>query len=396
MTKLNILMSTLGFYPASAWGGPVKIVHQNGRELMRRGHNVTIYCTNLLNKHKRIAPGTFERNIDGLRVVYFNTWNFAWWPGTLGPILLPDLPGYLRKEITTFDIVHINGYRNFMNLPIARAARSKGIPFVLQPHGAMQLIVNSIFVKQIYDRFWGNQELSGVGMILAGQQSEAEQAIKYGIPPERIRLIHNGVDLADRNKFPTSGLFRRRINIPDDKPLILFLGRINRKKGTDMLVHAFNTLKVKDAFLAIVGPDDGQLDEVQNLITSYGLEDRVFLPGLLIGEEVYAAYQDADVFVLPCRTDTYPMAIIEACLAGKPMVVTNGLEIADLLRDRVALVTNFDPEEFAEAIARILTDHSLYESLRSNCDALMQDTFSIKAVGDQLENIYFELKSGCL
>jgi hypothetical protein len=53
---MNILQVTLGFYPAQAWGGPVKIVHQNSRELVRRGHQVTIYCTNLLDKKNKIIP----------------------------------------------------------------------------------------------------------------------------------------------------------------------------------------------------------------------------------------------------------------------------------------------------------------------------------------------------
>jgi hypothetical protein len=117
---VHILHVTLGFYPALHWGGPAKIVYQNGRELVRRGHRVTIYCTNLLNKKNRMHPRTLERQMDGMHIVYFNTWNISWWPGTLGPIWLPELRAYLKREISKFDIVHLNGYRSPMMLLVAK------------------------------------------------------------------------------------------------------------------------------------------------------------------------------------------------------------------------------------------------------------------------------------
>ncbi|MBK8934855.1 MAG: glycosyltransferase [Chloroflexi bacterium] len=125
---MKILHITLGFYPATAWGGPIKIVYQNSQELVRRGHEVTVYCTNLFDKHRVIAPGTFERYVDGLRVVYFHTWRLTRWPGTLGPIWLPDLKSYLARELPTFDLIHLNGYRSLMILPVVELAEKMGFP----------------------------------------------------------------------------------------------------------------------------------------------------------------------------------------------------------------------------------------------------------------------------
>jgi glycosyltransferase involved in cell wall biosynthesis len=143
-----------------------------------------------------------------------------------------------------------------------------------------------------------------------------------------------------------------------------------------------------DAQLAIVGPDDGQLAEVETLIHQYGLGDRVILPGLLSGPDVFAAFQDADLFVLPCRADTFPVTIMEACLVGTPMVVTDRCEIAHLVRGRVADVVPFDPDAFAGAIKGLLTNEERYRRYRENCQALVADTFSIKAVVDRLELVY--------
>ncbi len=258
-------MVTLGFSPATAWGGPVKLVHQNAIELICRGHQVTVYCSNLLDKHHKIQPGTFENSVDGIRVVYFNTWNIPSWPGTLGPIWLPDLPRYIKREIYSYDIVHINGYRNFINLPVILAARKMKIPIIMQPHGGLPRIINSFFLKRLYDTVFGKIELNDLTALIAGQESEVRQAIAQGVDSEIIEIINNGIDISALNKEPDSISFRKKIGLDSNIPLVLFLGRINRKKGTDMLVEAFSILKDDDVFLAIVGPDDGQLEEAEDV-----------------------------------------------------------------------------------------------------------------------------------
>ncbi len=385
---MNILQVTLGFYPAQGWGGPVKVVHQNGRELVRRGHNVTVYCTNLVNKREKLQPHTFEREMDGMRIVYINAWNLPWWPGTLGPIWLPELPGILKRELSQFDVVHINGYRSPMVLPITQAARRAGIPIITQPHGALPVIVNSQGLKRLYDRFFGRMELDGISALLALQESERQQALAHGISPDRIRILPNGIDPAEREHLPPPGVMRHRWNLPPDAPVILFLGRINKKKGPDMLVEAFARLKNQDAHLVIAGPDDGMLDEVRALIIQHRLEARVRLPGLLSGPDVLAAFQDSDLFVLPCRTDTFPVVIMEACLMSTPMLITDTCEIAPLVQGRIGDVAPFDAQRFAQAMDNLLADRTKYETYRANCAQALADTFSIQAVVDQLEQIY--------
>ncbi len=144
----------------------------------------------------------------------------------------------------------------------------------------------------------------------------------------------------------------------------------------------------RSAHLIIAGPDDGQLAEVQSLIQKYGLKERVSLPGLVTGHEVLAAFRDSDLFVLPCRADTFPVVMMESCLAGTPMVITDRCEIAHLVKDRVSEVVPFDAGLFAQAIDTLLADRQKYGQYKANCSQIIADTFSIQAVADQLETIY--------
>jgi len=386
-SSMRILHVTLGFPPAVAWGGPVKIVQANVEELAHRGHHLTVFCTNLLDKQSKIQHGTFERQINGIRVVYFDTWHLPWWPGTLGPVWLPDLPNYLQRELDTFDVIHLNGYRNLMNIPVAKVAWKNNKPLLMQPHGAMPIVINSFWVKRFYDRILGGKELRAVTALVALQESEKQAAILHGVLSSRIEIIPNGLDI-NKYALPERGRFRKKNNLPADAPLILFLGRINRIKGADMLVEAFAKLELANIYLAIVGSDDGQLEEVTALIDKYNLEDRIVLTGLLSGDAVNEAYADASLFVLPSRADAFPTTIMEACLAGLPMVITDRCEIAHLVKDRVADIVPFNADAFANAMRRLLTDHSHYNFFQSNCPALMQDTFSIVSTVDKLELLY--------
>jgi glycosyltransferase involved in cell wall biosynthesis len=385
---MKILQITLGFYPAQGWGGPVKIVYQNSKELIRRGHSVTIHCTNLMNKKEKVKPYTFEEVYHGIRIVYINTWNLSFWPGTLGPIWLPKYAKYITNEVKNFDVVHLNGYRSTLMYSAAKAARRSKVPIITQPHGTLPIIINSIILKRLYDLFAGKAELDGIHTLIALQESERQQAIEQKIPENRIVLIPNGIDPEERKQLPKKGNFRKSIGLNGNEKMILFLARINKKKGTDMLIEAFANMEDKITKLVIAGPDDGQLNEVKRLIKKFNLEKRVLLTGLLSGTDVLGAFQDADLFVLPCRSDTFPVTIMEACLTGTPMVITDCCEIAKIISGRIGEVVPFDSKRFSEAMERLLKDKQLYQEYRSNCAFVFDKYFSVRSVVDKLENVY--------
>lgn len=388
---MHILYVTLGFYPALAWGGPVKVVYQNCKELLRRGHEVTVYCTNLLNKKEKMSSKTFEMDYEGIHVVYFNTWNIPSWPGTLGPVWLPDLGTYLEKHVQDFDVVHLMGYRSPVIPLIVSKARKANIPIVTHPQGALPVMVSSFFLKRLYDQILGQRELEGISALIALQEIEKQHAIMKGVPAERIEIIPNGIEMLANSAESNPGNFRRAYGFSPDRPLILFLGRVNKIKGVDMLIRAFAQIRDLNAQLAIVGPNDGQMAEVKNLIKEFDLEENVFLTGLVSDEMKSAAYRDADLYVLPSRSDAYPTTVMEACLAEKPMLVTEGCQMANLIKDRIADVVPFDADAFALGMRKLLTDKKLYSKYKSNCGIMMKDTFSIEAVVDRLVSLYQRL-----
>lgn len=390
---MRILYVTLGALPAVAWGGPVKIVHQNALEMLRRGHSVTVCATNLRDKGSKISPGNSEATVEGIRTVYLSTLHASRWPGTLGPTLLtPTALNRLWTEVRHADVVHLNGVRNAPVITGALYARLMGKPVVLQPHGTIPRIVSSLWLKRVYDLIALRQILRASTLFVAAQVSERAQILAAGGDASAIRIVPNGLP-PSRSAGDPSG-FRERHGLPEDRAIVLFLARINRKKGTDVLVEAFARLHASTldrAHLVIAGADDGQLSEVQSLIARHRLQARVTLTGLLNRSQAQEALAAADLFVLPCRVDTFPMALVEACQSGVPIVVTDTCEIADQLAGRAALVVPFDTDEVARAIARLVEDQGLRDQLGRGGRALVESEFSIEAVGDRLEAIYQEI-----
>src|SRR5205807_9781071 len=113
--------------------------------------------------------------------------------------------------------------------------------------------------------------------------------------------------------------------------------------------------------LAIVGPDDGDgcLRNLERLRTRLGLEDRVRLLGPRFGADKYASFADADIFVLPSRSENFGNAAAEAVACGVPVVMTERCGIAPLLRDRAGLVIPCEVEALRSTLVRLIADQAL-------------------------------------
>jgi glycosyltransferase involved in cell wall biosynthesis len=213
-----------------------------------------------------------------------------------------------------------------------------------------------------------------------------------GAANDRIHVVANGIDAPPGgNAYQRPGILRTRYSIAADEQIVLFLGRINHKKGTDLLVKAYAQLpeRIREhSYLIIAGPDDGQLDEVLTLVNAHGLQQRAIFTGLLNDEEVWSAYADTDLFVLPCRTDTFPMAIVEACAANVPMVLTDTCEIADMFREKAATVIPVEIQKIAEGIEQLLENECLRQQYRVGMAEIMRNHLSIEVIGDALEAVY--------
>ena len=150
--------------------------------------------------------------------------------------------------------------------------------------------------------------------VIALSQAEAQQYGDIGVPEEKTVIIPNGIDLSEYSHLPPKDLFKKKLNIDEEERIVLYLGRIHRIKGIDILVKAFAEVieKLDDVRLVIVGPDDGYLSACRNLVSQLKVEEKILFTGGIFDIEKLRALVDADVFVLPSRYETFPDVILEA------------------------------------------------------------------------------------
>jgi len=176
------------------------------------------------------------------------------------------------------------------------------------------------------------------------------------IPADRIFRVPTGV--APRTVTPADvAEFRRRHRLDPADPTVLFVGRVNREKGVDLLTSAFARLltTMPRARLVLIGAVY-EPRWLHGLLDAAGIAGRTVLTGQQPGDVVAAAYRAADVFAFPSRTDTQGLVLQEAALAGLPTVMVDRKLHSDGPLAGAARLAEPWPEPFADQVRHLLTD----------------------------------------
>jgi glycosyltransferase involved in cell wall biosynthesis len=377
--------------------GITNVVYNVTKELARRGHQVTVFTSNLADLHTTTMLPTGHYIVNGVSVFYFR---FLWRYKTF--MFTPSIINGLRNlDNDNFDIIHIHDARSFQGICTYLWDKIKQVPYVFQPHGSFLSSIPEPYglkMPKIYlDKLVSSKIVRNALKIIALSSFEANQYKHIGIPEEKIATIPNGIDLSEFANLPPKGTFRRRFGIPGEKKIILYLGRIHKSKGIDLLIKAYaylvNKMNFKDAVLVIAGPNDEYLNDAKALANSLGFYNSVMFTGFISSEDKLRALVDADVFVTPSFYG-FPMTFLEACAVGTPIVTTSLGDTLEWIDRNVGYVTQPTPQDLAEAIYGIISDDELHRRFFKNCIEIVKSEFSIENVVERLEEVYEEVVKG--
>jgi len=387
---MKILQVISTFYPALAFGGPVKVVYETSKELAKRGHEVEVYTTNAYDQTRNFKPKCKEQTMNGFKVTYFNN---LIRPGKL--FLSPEMTVVLRKKLKEFDVVHTHFGRQVYDVAVGYYAKKYGVPYVLQARGSLPRIMAWQRLKWVYDVFFGYRLLRDASKVVALSQVEAQQYKAMGVPEEKIAIIPNGIDLSEYANLPPKGSFRKKFSIDDNEKIVLYLGRIHRIKGIDVLLKAFSHVAKtsEDAKLVVVGPDDGYLSVCKDLAKRLNLEGKVLFAGPLYGKAKLEAYVDADMFALPSRYEIFGNVILESYACSKPVIVTRvgGLKEIVFNGKTGLIVKPGDVKGLASAMFILLTDDRTRISMGMRARRVVEEKFPLEKIVDKLEATYSEI-----
>ena len=372
------------------YGGPVSVLLALAAAQQRAGHEVTVATTNA--DHPRgvyHAPG-WDTLADGAVPVYYAPVQFA-------PLRFSwSLADFLRRTVAEFDLVHIHGLYRFPPTYAAWQARRQGVPYIVRPHGSLDpyLYARSstgrLGFKRLYERWFDLPNLHAAGAIHYTAEDERERAafVKLRAPSF---VVPNGLDWEHYRTLPARGALRARWGL-GDAPLVLFLGRLHFKKGLDLLVPAFDTLRrqIPDVQLVIAGPEnDDYGQQVRGWVRERGLEAAVHFVGPLHGAEVVQAYVDADVFALPSYTENFGMTVVEALACALPVVISDQVNIhAEVSGAGAGLVTHCDADEVAQGLETLLNDAERRRAMGEAGRRLVRARYTWPAIVESLTAEY--------
>ena len=397
---MRILNVTETYAPFLEFGGPPVKVRALAEGVARKGHQVTVLTADwglqkriiLAEEENRTerSPLGWRRNENKVETIYLPTWlhyrQLSW---------NPAVRRFCRMRLGDFDAAHIFGLYDLLGPAVAVACQKLAIPYVVEPIGMFVPIVRNLWLKRVYHGLWGRRMLEGASAIVATSEQEIEELAAGGIPRAKIVMRRNGVE-APRS-FPDPEAFRSRLEIPKGAKLVLFLGRLSVKKSPELLLRAFADVKRRvegmQVRLVFAGPDEGGMkSQLEQMAEQLRVSEDVQFTGPLFGQDKWAAYRDADVFVLPSQNENFGNTAAEAVAAGTPVIVTEQCGIAPLLANQAGLVVKHDLHELEEALARILADNKLRGHLQSGC-AKVTNELGWEGPVREMESLYVRFVS---
>ena len=212
----------------------------------------------------------------------------------------------------------------------------------------------------------------------------------------RTCVIPLGVHVAQYDWLPDRRVARDAFGLPQDAVVCLFHGRLNHKKGLDILAPAFARIcsEVPRAHLILAGPDDDGLGgRFREECEEAGVADRVVCPGLLDSQRLKLAFAAADFWVLPSYSENFGVAVIEAMAAKLPVVITDRVNICPMVRSAGAgVVTAADVESFFAGMLEVASKPAdVRHGMGAAGRALCARQYSWAGVSEQLDVLYREI-----
>jgi glycosyltransferase involved in cell wall biosynthesis len=298
---------------------------------------------------------------------------------------------WLRKSISSYDLVHIHAVFSFASIVAARIALRANVPYIIRPLGLLNRYGMTQRRRALKRLSWTLVErrlLSRAAAVHFTSSSEQAEAEMLGQPMQSV-VIPLGIEPSGPGD---ADIFFGQHPDLRDRQIVVFLSRIDPKKNLESLLCATAKLAPILSRLVLVIGGDGEAHYVarlKELATELGIADRVRWLGRVDGTYKHALLAASQVFVLPSLSENFGIAVVEALFAGLPCVVNSGVALGvDIESAAAGRVAGSDPDSLAGAIREYLLDELLRQEAAVNARRLAVDKFSAAVMGERLKELY--------
>ncbi|QEU90634.1 glycosyltransferase family 4 protein [Streptomyces kanamyceticus] len=304
----------------------------------------------------------------------------------------------LRREIGAVH-AHCDGSGAAAFYPYLMS-RILGVPLVVQIHSSRYLSQHpTTLFERVTDPIakWAERHAvrKAAAVLMLTDRARDEMRRKAQLPAERVhRLAYLASDqFKDADTEARRAELRERYGL-DDRPIVLYVGRIAAEKGVEYYIEAAAELtrRGRDCQFVIAGDGPARPD-LEKLIGARGLRDRVTITGFMSHEFIPSMISLGELVVLPSRYEELGIVILECMTMRRPLVAHDVNGVNKLIEDGTTgiVVPPFRTPEMADAVERLLDDPELRERMAENAAPLPAAKYSLSAAGDQLAGIYREI-----
>ncbi len=317
------------------YGGPSQMVLGLSSALARQGVEVTVLTTDSngdTGQQPLDVPLNCPIEQDGYKIIYFRCAPFRRYKFSV------ELLKWLNLHAHTFNLAHIHALFSPVSSVAATVCRRQQLPYILRPLGTLDPadLRKKRQLKQLYAAILERPNLAGAAAIHFTSVQEAKISERFGVSTRDlvIPLGVNPIKIGEAGEEEV----RSKLGIPKDVPLVLFMSRIDPKKGLNLLLPALEALLAEGLnfhfVLAGTNPQDPNYeDKIRSQIQASPLRSHTTITGFVTGELKSALLQAADLFVLPSYYENFGIAVAEAMAAGTPVVISDQVHICQEVRD---------------------------------------------------------------
>ncbi|MFG6095288.1 hormogonium polysaccharide biosynthesis glycosyltransferase HpsP [Leptothoe sp. ISB3NOV94-8A] len=376
------------------YGGPSQMVRGLSSALARQDANVTVLTTDS-NGDEGQAPLDVPLNqpveTDGYRTVYFRCTPFRRYKFSL-PLLQ-----WLNRHGSEYDIAHIHALFSPVTSAAATVARWQQLPYILRPLGTLDPadLAKKKQFKQLYAAVLERPNIQGAAALHFTSQQEATVSERFGVTTRDI-VLPLGVT-TPKAVSADAGNIRQRYDIAEGVPIVLFMSRIDPKKGLNLLLPALESLHQSGSqfhFMLCGGnpQNQGYVETISQRITHSVLNDCTTITGFVSGELKTQILQAADLFVLPSYYENFGIAVAEAMVAGKPVVISDQVHIwQDIKNSQSGWVMNCDQTALTQTLHDALADSGELRRRGDNGRMFAQENYGWDAIASRMLTIYNQL-----
>jgi glycosyltransferase involved in cell wall biosynthesis len=354
------------------------------RALSEAGVEVTTLTT---DHDVGVLPGA-PAVAKGARRIYAHKWLNTY---KVAPGLVPRL----MRTVAAHDVVHIHSLFSFSSTVAAWAARHRGVPYVVRPHGTLSgygLRMRRPRLKRISMALIERPMLHGAAAVHFTSRTELLEAEAIGLSMRGI-VIPLGVDAEE---CPPASTLEK--TVLGGRQVILFLASLDPRKNLEAVIDAIAQSPTLRSSCALVIAGTGEPRYVASLkarAAAGGLSERLVWLGHVEGSRKREALTAADVFVLPSFMENFGIAAVEALLAGVPCVLGDGVAIAREVESAGAgLVVSPEPGPVMHALESILrAGVAERREMGLRARRFAEREFSVQAMAQRLVALYESIRA---